>query len=235
MRLFYIISFLNKSLRRGYVSSSGRNFLGKICIAHRGGGSKRNKFYVDFFRRTNAFGYLLKIKKIRSYTGFLGLMIYENGLSNYILLSDEIVAGDYLYFGTSLILNKENSCLKLGSSIPISYVSLFSLINNIESTAFNGGKLARAAGTSGMLISKSAHLVTIKLKSGWNLTLSSFNICSLGIVSNATHRFSRIKKAGIMRSRGIRPTVRGVAMNPCDHPHGGGEGRKSPPASHRSP
>lgn len=235
MQLFYIISFLNKSLRKGYVSASGRNFLGKICVAHRGGGSKRNKFYVDFFRRTNAFGYLLKIKSVRWYTGFLGLMIYENGLSNYILLSDNIEVGDKLYFGTSLIINKENSCLKIGSSVPLSYVSLFSLINNIELRAFNGGQLARAAGTSGILISKSANLITVKLKSGWNLTLSSFNICSLGIVSNAIHKFSRIKKAGIMRSRGIRPTVRGVAMNPCDHPHGGGEGRKSPPASHRSP
>jgi large subunit ribosomal protein L2 len=93
-------------------------------------------------------------------------MIYENGLSNYILLSDNIEVGDKLYFGTSLIINKENSCLKIGSSVPLSYVSLFSLINNIELRAFNGGQLARAAGTSGILISKSANLITVKLKSG---------------------------------------------------------------------
>lgn len=235
MRLFYTIYFLKKYLRIGYVSASGRNFLGKICIAHRGGGLKRNKFYVDFFRRANMFGYLFKIKKVTWFTGFLGLIIYQNGLSNYVLLSENIQLGEHLYFGTNLIIDKENSCLKLGSSVPLSYISLFSLINNIELKAFNGGQLARAAGTSGMLISKSINSITIKLKSGWHFTLSPFNICSIGIVSNASHKFSRIKKAGIVRSRGIRPTVRGVAMNPCDHPHGGGEGRKSPPAGQRSP
>lgn len=235
MLLGYTFKSIIKNLRIGYVSAAGRNFFGKICVRHSGGANKKKNFYVDFVRRINLFGYVAKIQKTSFFTGYLGLVIFQNGISNYVLLSENVVIGERCYFGTILIKNKENFCVKNGSSLPLIYIPLFTLINNIELVCFKGGQLARAAGTSIMVVSKSSCEVSLKLKSGWNYTLSNKNMCTLGLVSNSIHRFTRLKKAGISRALGIRPTVRGVAMNPCDHPHGGGEGRKSPPSAHRSP
>jgi len=123
----------------------------------------------------------------------------------------------------------------MGCSVPVKYLSVFSILNNIEQTYYFGGHLSRAAGTSAILTSKNNKKISLKLKSGWSLTVSENNICSIGIMSNSQHRFKILSKAGISRGLGIRPTVRGVAMNPCDHPHGGGEGKKSPPTAARSP
>jgi len=234
MYLSYLFKIVNSFLRIGYIPSSGRNFSGKICIRHQGGSRKRCYLYVDFFRRLNLVGVLSKIKKTSLYTGYLGLMLYQNGLSNYILLSENMHIGQLFYFGV-LYNSQQNSTVKsVISSCLLSSVPLFSLANNVEVLYFAGGQLARAAGTSVIIIVKGVDKVSLKLKSGWNLTLSAHNICSVGSVSNSLHRFRNLSKAGQNRALGIRPTVRGVAMNPCDHPHGGGEGRKSPPAAQRS-
>jgi len=115
-------------------------------------------------------------------------------------------------------------------------IPVFTRISNVEYTPFGGGKLARSAGTSGILVSQlSINKFLVKFKSGWGFPLSGWNICMLGQISNPMHKYISYKKAGILRALGVRPTVRGVAMNPCDHPHGGGEGRKSPPSAARSP
>jgi len=106
---------------------------------------------------------------------------------------------------------------------------------NIELKAFCGSKLTRSAGTSSIIVAKQQDRVIIKVKSGWKYILSYWNIGTLGQCSNTKYRFEALKKAGVARNLGKRPVVRGVAMNPCDHPHGGGEGRKSPPAAARSP
>lgn len=235
MVIFYTFKKLNKKFRFGYIGSSGRNFLGKICVRHLGGGTKKNILSIDFVRRMNLFGYIAKIQKTTFMTGYLGLIIFQNGVSNYVLLSENLKIGERCFFGTTLIKHKERLCLKNGSSVPLAYVPLFSLVNNVELINFKGGQLARAAGTSLMLVSKTVKSVSLKLKSGWNYTLLNHNICTFGLVSNSNHRFTRIKKAGVSRGLGIRPTVRGVAMNPCDHPHGGGEGKKSPLAAPKSP
>lgn len=123
----------------------------------------------------------------------------------------------------------------IGLSIPLKKIRLFSLINNIEKYPFSGGTITRAAGSCAVLTSKLLDSVTVKLKSGWNMVLSKYCIATIGNVSNIKHKFAIKRKAGVQRSLGIRPTVRGIAMNPCDHPHGGGEGRKSPPSGQRSP
>jgi len=225
---------IGRMLRFGYVASSGRNFMGRICIRQIGGGNQHKKFYVDFYRRQNAFGYLSKIQKSAFYTGFLGLIVYQNGICNYTLLSENLCIGERIYSGSMFLLNSAGG-LKNGSSLCIEQMPLFSLVSNIELKPFKGGQLSRAAGTSSMIVTKSIEQVTLKLKSGWRLSISPAAMCSLGLVSNALHRFSIIRKAGLNRALGVRPKVRGVAMNPCDHPHGGGEGRKSPLKAAKSP
>lgn len=112
---------------------------------------------------------------------------------------------------------------------------MFAYVNNVERYPYAGSTLVRAAGTRAVLATKSKNSVLLKLNSGWNIRISSDCICSVGSTSNHRHKFFCAKKAGYSRALGIRPTVRGVVMNPCDHPHGGGEGRKSPPAAAVSP
>lgn len=227
----YVIFKLNKKLKIGFLKPTGRNFSGRICVHHQGGALKRNNYLVDFFKRINSFGIVVRIIKSSLYTSYLGLVIYLNGLSSYILLSDKIKENNVIFSGTF----SEKLSYSIGYSLPLSYLPLFSLVNNVELYPYSGSVLARAAGMSALVISKLNNKVVLKLKSGWNLTLSNNCICSYGQSSNPLHSFERIGKAGKARALGVRPTVRGVAMNPCDHPHGGGEGKKSPPVAARSP
>lgn len=111
--------------------------------------------------------------------------------------------------------------LNIGSALPLSYLKLFTVVSNIELYPFSGSVLARAAGAGAILTVQSLDSSVLKFKSGWNLKVSTHCIGSIGGGSNALHKFQSKRKAGIIRSLGIRPTVRGVAMNPCDHPHGG--------------
>jgi len=217
-------------LKVGFNFGVGRSH-GKITIFHRGGSSKKTIDIIDFFRRINSYGFIFKIVKTSLFTSFLGFIIYENGLSNYILLSDKVNINSIIYSGSSFIKRK----FFLGDSLPLGDIGLFSLVNNIELNPFKGSIYARSAGLSAILSSKKDKKILLKLKSGWNLVVSNFCLCSLGLVSNSLHKFYNYKKAGIIRSLGFRPKVRGVAMNPIDHPHGGGEGKKSPPSSARSP
>jgi large subunit ribosomal protein L2 len=122
-----------------------------------------------------------------------------------------------------------------GDTILLKNLNLFSLVNNIELYPFKKAELCRAAGTSALVTGKNNNKVFLKLNNGINLFLSINCLCTRGIVSNSKHKFINYKKAGIKRYYGKRPIVRGVAKNPCDHPHGGGEGKKSPPVNHRSP
>jgi len=235
MRLKYFFKFIEKKLRIGFVSNSGRNFLGVICVHHRGGGSKKKSYFVDFFRRLNSFGYIIKILKVPFYSSFLGLIVYQNGLSCYTLLSEQITIGSRIFSGFLLKDKNHNQVLTPGSSVLLSNINLFSNVSNIEIVPYYGGILSRAAGTGFIITSKLQDKVLLKSKSGWQYLLSKKVMCTIGFSSNLLHRFTKLKKAGYNRSLGLRPIVRGVAMNPCDHPHGGGEGRKSPLASPKSP
>lgn len=229
----YLFRTLTKKLKLGFLSSSGRNFTGRICIHHRGGGRKRCSYRLDFIRRINCFGIIIKRIKISFYSSFIGLIIYENGISSYILLSNHVEENMRLFSGT-LPYGRSNP-MTTGSALPLIRMKLFVVVNNIELYPFSGSSLARSAGVGAMITSQSKSRTNLKLKSGWNLIVSNHCIGTIGSGSNTLYKFVRIRKAGLVRALGIRPSVRGVAMNPCDHPHGGGEGKKSPPSAARTP
>lgn len=232
--MFYKYYFYNlsKKLRIGLSVHAGRNFSGRICVHHRRGGVKRNYIYVDFFRRLNCLGRVCKIIKIPLFSSFLAGILYDNGLFSFIISTDNLRQGNIIFSG-SFLKNKDN--INLGSSLSLYNLDLFSLISNVELKPFKGSTLIRSAGNSAILISKVDNKFFLKLRSGWLLILNSNCMCTLGINSNINNNILNLKKAGVSFYLGKRPVVRGVAMNPCDHPHGGGEGRKSPLASPKSP
>lgn len=231
--LNYFFYNINKKLSIGIRPLSGRNFLGRICVHHKSGGNKKKYCYIDFFRRVNNYGYIYKIIKSSNRTALIGGIIYENGLFSYIIIPETIKIGTKIYSGTTIKSDEDINIV--GNSIIMKDIKLFSIVNNIEKYPFSGGSLIRSAGTSAIITTKINNQVMLKLKSGWNIKISNYCIGTIGNVSNMKHKFTLLKKAGKSRALGIRPTVRGVAMNPCDHPHGGGEGRKSPPAGQVSP
>ena len=230
--LKYFFLSINKKLSIGYKPMSGRNFRGIISVHHKERGTKNNFLNIDFCRRLNTYGFVYKILKCKYRTGYLGGIIYENGLFSYILLTEKLKIGSKFYTGS---FNENLELNTIGTTITLKNIRLFSMINNIEVYPYSGGSLTRAAGSSAILTGKLNDKVILKLKSGWNIWLSKYCISTIGNVSNMKHKFDNLKKAGNSRALGIRPTVRGVAMNPCDHPHGGGEGRKSPPSGQVSP
>lgn len=224
--------YLSKNLKVGTTFSGGRNFSGHICIHHRSGGVKRNYCLIDFYRRINSFGTIFKIIKDINRTALLGAIIYENGLFSYIILSEGIKLGYKLYSGSYINIRGK---LLNGFAAPLASINLFTIVNNVETKPYTGSKIARSAGTSCLLVGKKKGKVILKLKSGWNLHISKYCIATLGHVSNMLHKFINYRKAGRVVNLGKKSIVRGLAKNACDHPHGGGEGRKSPPSSPRSP
>lgn len=147
----YARHLLEKKLCIGYFSPAGRNFSGRICVHHKGGGSKSRFKFLDFFRRINNYGWVIKIFKTRFRSAFLGLIIYKNGLSNYILLTHNIFLGEYLYSGTLL---PKNSSITNGITLPITYMNLFSVVCGLELKPFCGIKLMRSAGMGAVISTK---------------------------------------------------------------------------------
>jgi len=184
---------------------------------------------LDFKRNFVGNALLLTIEKDINRTGFVGLVCYENGLFSYILLSS------YKYsVGKTLIAGFSN-INKINSSTFLLNIPTGSMIHHIELYPGSTGIMSRAAGTSSFIISKDNNYTFLKMNSRWLLKLSNFCIGVIGNVSNENHYITRIEKAGKMRQLGFKPTVRGIAKNPCDHPHGGGEGRGSPKKAQRTP
>jgi len=181
--------------------------------------------YLDFFRRINKKGLLLNIFYDNNRTGKIGLILYENGLSAYILIQKGLIIYNTIYSG-SLYFNKN---IKKGDSILLSNMPLFSIVSNIENKPFKGGNLCRAANVSALLISKDKFNGILKLNSGWQIKIPLNCISSFGAISSKWNN-KIIGKAGKNRGIGKKPKVRGVAMNPCDHPHGGGNGKRSKPS-----
>lgn len=234
--LSYIYLFCKKALRIGIISKAGRNNAGVICVAHRRG-RIRHYYLIDFFRRVNAFGNVYKVIKDLYRTAYIGGVFYENGLFSYIVLTEGVRSGYRVYSGNQKPADKTGlNQLNIGDSVNLQYIKLFTVVNNLELRPNSGAQLVRSAGSSALLIGKlDDNLMMVKLKSGWIVHLhKNVNAC-LGIVSNSNHRYNIIGKAGNSWKLGKRPKVRGVAMNPCDHPHGGGEGKKSPWAAPQSP
>lgn len=227
-----------KRLKKGFLKTAGRNNTGKITVYHRGGGLKRTYRMIDFWRRINYKGVVLNISSDPFRNCFIALVLYSNGFVSYILIPENVKKGQFLWSGSEWIskkLNQEEWPLNIRATIPIGSTILLGLcpvgteICNVELKPGFGGQLCRSAGTSAVVVKKetTTRTVVIKLKSGWFFRLSELCMSTIGIMSNIQYKFDVKRKAGFNRNFGKRPTVRGVAMNPIDHPHGGGEGKAS--------
>jgi len=231
---YFFFKKLLKFFSFGVVIKSGRNFFGRICVRHKGGGCKRKGYKIDRYRLLNNFGVILKIFEDFYHTGYLGMIFYENGLSSIILLSEGVLKFSRIFSG-NLFISYDSFFSKVGSTQILSKINLFDIISSIEFYQNSGACLVRSAGSFTKIIHRDTEKSLLKLSSGWQISISNHSLGTFGLVSNPTYKFISIKKAGIVRYKGIRPTVRGVIQNPCDHPHGGGEGRGSPPVVQVSP
>jgi large subunit ribosomal protein L2 len=212
-----------KSLSLGIKKTGGRNNIGSITSFHRGGGHKKSFRKIDFLREildTPAIVYRIEYDPNRS--SYIALIVYKTGIIKYILAVDGIQIGDRIIF-----TRQDNVDIKIGNAMPLNQIPLGSKIHNIESHPYAGASLSRAAGTFSKLIKRNEEEATIRLKSKKEIIISSNCLASLGIVSKPDYKNLKGGKAGYSRHIGIRPVVRGVAMNPIDHPHGGGEGKTS--------
>ena len=208
-----------RSLLTDLRHKSGRNKQGKITVRHQGGGARRKYRIIDFKR--NKDGVPAKVATIEydpNRTCFIALLHYADGEKRYILAPLGLKVGDTVMSGTS-------SDIMPGNCLPISDIPLGTLIHNVEIKPGKGGQMVRSAGTAAQLIAKEGTLAQVRLPSGEVRKVPMAARATIGQVGNTDHMNVRIGKAGRQRHLGIRPSVRGVVMNPCDHPHGGGEGR----------
>lgn len=212
---------VRKKLSYGLKKKGGRNNLGRITVFHQGGGHKRLYRIVDFKRSLlNVPGKVLKIEYDPNRSVFIAL-INSNGIYHYILAPKDLKIGDYVESG-------ENVEIKVGNTLPLKNIPNGTLVHNIELKPGQGGKLMRSAGTFGKVISKKkSGYIIVELNSKRKRLIDGRCFATIGTLSNIDHKRIVLGKAGASRWLGIRPTVRGVAMNPVDHPHGGGEGRTS--------
>jgi len=223
----FFIKRIKKNLVIGFSKCAGRNCFGRKTIMTQSGGLRLYLNSIDFKRNINDYFYLIKIEKNINFTSFLGLVCYSNGFFCYILLANYMEKLNSLYFGFNFFYSKSSMFLK---SIPAGC-----FVHHIETRPNQGAKLTRAAGTTSFIISQEYKYSYFKMSSGWLLKLNKFCIAVIGAISNENHFITNIGSAGNKRKLGFRPKVRGIAKNPCDHPHGGGEGKGSPPRAHRAP
>jgi len=218
-----------KSLSFGKTSSGGRNNLGRITSRRRGAGHKNRYRLVDFHRKKDDMK--AKVERIEydpNRSAYLALIKYDDGIMNYIIAPNKLTPGDEIISGK----NKE---IKIGNCMPLSDIPAGTDIHNIELTPNSGGKLSRSAGSMAQISGVFENYCVIKLASGEIRKIINTARATIGSVSNSDHQNIKIGKAGRNRWKGKRPSVRGVAMNPVDHPHGGGEGKTSGGRSPVSP
>lgn len=207
---------LEKQSRNG-----GRNNNGRITTRHVGGGHKQHYRLVDFKR--NKDGIPAKVERIEydpNRTAHIALLLFADGERRYIIAPRGLKAGDQVQSGPA-------APIKVGNCLPLRNIPVGSVVHAVELKPGKGAQLARSAGASVQLAAREGRYATIRLRSGEMRKVLSDCRATLGEVSNSEHSLRKLGKAGAARWRGVRPTVRGVAMNPVDHPHGGGEGRTS--------
>ena len=210
-----------RSLTEYLKKNAGRNNQGKITVRHQGGGNKVKYRIIDFKRnKDNIPAKVTAIEYDPNRSAFIALVCYADGEKRYILAPLGLKVGDTVVSG-------ETADIKPGNCLPIANIPVGTLIHNLEIKAGRGGQLVRSAGNAAQLMSKEGGYALVRLPSGEMRKLALNCRATIGAVGNADHENVRIGKAGRKRHMGIRPSVRGVVMNPCDHPHGGGEG-KSP-------
>ena len=218
-----------KSLTEGRHSTGGRNNLGRITSRHKGAGHKHKYREIDFYRKKD--NIKAKVERIEydpNRSAYVALIKYDDGVMNYIIAPNKIKTGDEIVSG-------KNVPIEIGNCMQLSEIPTGTDIHNIELYPNSGGKLVRSAGAFAQISGVDDNYCIIKLKSGEVRKIISTARATIGIVSNSDHQNIKIGKAGRNRWKGIRPQTRGVAMNPVDHPHGGGEGKTSGGRSPVSP
>ncbi|MFN3044247.1 50S ribosomal protein L2 [Mycoplasmoides gallisepticum] len=212
-----------KSLLAKKKKNSGRNNQGKITVRHRGGGSKRKYRIIDFKRNLHddKIALVKSIEYDPNRSAFISLIAYENGYRSYILTPQGIKVGD------KVVSSSQAIDIKVGNCMPLEFIPEGTMVHNIEMTPGKGAQIARSAGAYAQILGKDDTGKYINLKLGSKEVRKFLKNCRavVGIASNVDHNLVLLGKAGTTRHKGIRPTVRGSAMNPNDHPHGGGEGR----------
>lgn len=209
-----------KALVFGVKRAVGRNNVGRITVRHKGGGHKRLMRDVDFkYDKLNVPFKIVSVEYDPNRTGFIGLAVYKDGEKRYILLPKEVKVGEEF-------INSENAEIKKGNRLILKNIPVGTFVYNVELKPFGGAKIARSAGNYVQVVAKDAGMIDLKMPSSEVRKIKENCWASIGEVSNEEKRLENYGKAGRSRWKGIRPTVRGTAQNPVDHPHGGGEGRQ---------
>jgi len=226
----HVVKVVNPELHKGkpYAplleknsKSGGRNNNGRITVRHIGGGHKQHYRVIDFKR--NKDGIPATVERLEydpNRSANIALVLYADGERRYILAPKGVSAGDQIQSGV-------DAPIKAGNTLPMRNVPVGSVVHAIELKPGKGAQIARAAGTYAQLVARDGAYVTLRLRSGEMRKVLADCRATLGEIGNAEHMLRSLGKAGASRWRGVRPTVRGVAMNPVDHPHGGGEGKTS--------
>jgi large subunit ribosomal protein L2 len=226
----FLVKVVNPELHKGEPHAAllekkskngGRNNAGRITTRHRGGGHKQHYRIIDFKRDKD--GIPARVERLEydpNRTAFIALMLYADGERRYILAPKGVSAGDELVSGNE-------APIKPGNALSLRDIPVGTTVHNIEMKPGKGGQLARSAGASAQLVAREGAYATLRLRSGEMRKVHVECRATIGEVGNSEHSLRKLGKAGAKRWRGVRPTVRGVAMNPVDHPHGGGEGRTS--------
>ena len=216
-----------KSLLETKAKSGGRNVYGRITVRHIGGGNRQKYRVIDFKRnKDNIPARVATIEYDPNRSAYIALLNYADGEKRYILAPLGLAVGD-------TVMSGPNAEIKVGNCLPFDNIPIGSVVHNIEFQPGRGGKIARSAGNSAQYMAKEGKYATLRMPSGeMRLILTDCRAC-IGQVGNLDHENISLGKAGRKRNMGIRPSVRGSVMNPCDHPHGGGEGRA--PVGHAGP
>ncbi|GAB1263637.1 50S ribosomal protein L2 [Aurantivibrio infirmus] len=226
----FVVSVVSPDLHKGapYApllekksKSGGRNNTGRITTRHIGGGHKQHYRVIDFKRLKD--GIPAKVERIEydpNRSANIALVCYADGERRYIIAPKSLKADDQIQSG-------EDAPIKVGNTLPMRNIPLGSVVHCVEMKPGKGAQIARSAGTSAQLVARESIYVTLRLRSGEMRKILAECRATIGEVSNSEHSLRSLGKAGATRWRGVRPTVRGVAMNPVDHPHGGGEGKTS--------
>ena len=210
-----------RSLLEPLKKTSGRNSYGRITVRHHGGGNRQKYRIIDFKRsKVDMPATVQTLEYDPNRSAFIALIQYEDGVKNYIIAPSGLKVGDTVVAGAS-------ADIKVGNALPLVNIPTGTFVHNVELYPGRGGQLARSAGNAAQLMAKEGKYALLRLPSGELRNVSVNCMATIGTVSNEDHINVKIGKAGRTRHMGIRPTVRGSVMNPCDHPHGGGEG-KSP-------
>ena len=210
-----------KSLSFGLNKKGGRNNSGRITMRRKGGGAKRLYRLIDFKRnKLDIKGTVERIEYDPNRTAFIALVKYEDGEKSYILAPQRIKVSD-------TIISSSSSDIKPGNAMPFTGMPIGTIVHNVELKRGKGGQIARAAGSYAQFVGRDGNYAQLRLSSGEMRLVRQECMATVGAVSNPDNSNQNFGKAGRNRNKGIRPSVRGVVMNPIDHPHGGGEGRTS--------